>query len=103
MIDQAIGIIRSRSGVSAEEAFERLTRLSQNENMKLHLRRRTDGGGGGAPSASRPAAPSARQAAVASSAMAASIVGPGLAIGHEPPSHLGQVFVVGARVAAQQL
>jgi GAF domain-containing protein len=37
VIDQAIGIIRSRSGVSAEEAFERLTRLSQSENMKLHL------------------------------------------------------------------
>lgn len=36
MIDQAIGIIRSRAGVSAEEAFERLTRISQNENVKLH-------------------------------------------------------------------
>ena len=35
MIDQAIGIIRSRSGVSAEEAFDRLTRLSQTENVKL--------------------------------------------------------------------
>ncbi|ULE33997.1 GAF and ANTAR domain-containing protein [Mycobacterium sp. IDR2000157661] len=37
VIDQAIGIIRSRSGASAEEAFERLTRLSQAENVKLHL------------------------------------------------------------------
>jgi GAF domain-containing protein len=37
VIDQAIGIIRSRSGASSEEAFERLARLSQNENMKLHL------------------------------------------------------------------
>jgi len=37
VIDQAIGIIRSRSGVSAEEAFERLARISQNENVKLHL------------------------------------------------------------------
>lgn len=37
VIDQAIGIIRSRSGASAEEAFERLTRLSQTENVKLHL------------------------------------------------------------------
>jgi len=36
-IDQAIGIIRSRSGVSAEVAFDRLTRLSQAENIKLHL------------------------------------------------------------------
>jgi GAF domain-containing protein len=35
-IDQAIGIIRSRSGGSAEEAFERLTRISQIENVKLH-------------------------------------------------------------------
>src|ERR1700687_397828 len=29
VIDQAIGIIRSRSGASAEEAFDRLTRISQ--------------------------------------------------------------------------
>ena len=36
MIDQAIGIIRSRAGLSAEEAFERLTPLSQDENVKLH-------------------------------------------------------------------
>ncbi|MGX9789789.1 GAF and ANTAR domain-containing protein [Mycobacterium sp. MMS18-G62] len=37
VIDQAVGIIRSRSGVSAEVAFDRLTRLSQTENIKLHL------------------------------------------------------------------
>ena len=37
VIDQAIGIIRSRSGVSAEVAFDRLTRLSQAENIKLYL------------------------------------------------------------------
>jgi GAF domain-containing protein len=37
VIDQAIGIIRSRSGTSAEEAFNRLTRLSQTENVKLHV------------------------------------------------------------------
>jgi len=36
MIDQAIGIVRSRAGVSAEEAFERLTKISQNDNVKLH-------------------------------------------------------------------
>ncbi|MGH3970547.1 MAG: GAF and ANTAR domain-containing protein [Mycobacterium sp.] len=36
-IDQGIGIIRSRTGLSAEEAFERLTRLSQDENAKLHV------------------------------------------------------------------
>jgi GAF domain-containing protein len=36
-IDQAIGIIRSRSGVSAEVAFDRLTRFSQAENIKLHV------------------------------------------------------------------
>ncbi len=37
VIDQAIGIVRSRSGVSAEVAFDRLIRLSQTENVKLHL------------------------------------------------------------------
>jgi AmiR/NasT family two-component response regulator len=37
VIDQAIGIIRSRAGVSAEVAFDRLSRLSQTENVKLHL------------------------------------------------------------------
>jgi GAF domain-containing protein len=37
VIDQAIGVIRSRSGATAEQAFERLTRLSQTENTKLYL------------------------------------------------------------------
>ena len=36
VIDQAIGIIRSRSGDGASEAFERLTQLSQSENVKLY-------------------------------------------------------------------
>ncbi|HSS24288.1 MAG TPA: ANTAR domain-containing protein [Mycobacterium sp.] len=36
VIDQAIGIIRSRSGGSADEAFERLIHISQTENVKLH-------------------------------------------------------------------
>jgi GAF domain-containing protein len=36
-IDQAVGIIRSRAGVSSEEAFERLTRISQNANTKLYV------------------------------------------------------------------
>jgi GAF domain-containing protein len=35
IIDQAIGIIRSRSGVSADEAFDRLREISQRENIKL--------------------------------------------------------------------
>lgn len=35
-IDQAIGIIRSRSGGTAEEAFAVLTRASQNGNIKLN-------------------------------------------------------------------
>lgn len=35
LIDQAIGVIRSRSGASSEEAFDRLTRISQSENVKL--------------------------------------------------------------------
>jgi GAF domain-containing protein len=36
VIDQAIGIIRSRSGSSADEAFERLAHISQTEDIKLH-------------------------------------------------------------------
>lgn len=36
VIDQAIGVIRSRSGASADEAFERLIHISQTENLKLH-------------------------------------------------------------------
>lgn len=36
-IDQAIGIIRARSGVGAQVAFDRLVRMSQTENMKLHV------------------------------------------------------------------
>jgi GAF domain-containing protein len=35
VIDQAIGIIRSRSGGSADEAFDRLKQFSQVENVKL--------------------------------------------------------------------
>ena len=35
VIDQAIGIIRSRSGGSAEEAFDRLRKISQADNIKL--------------------------------------------------------------------
>ena len=37
VIDQAIGIIRSRSGASAQEAFDRLVRMSQSENIKLYV------------------------------------------------------------------
>ncbi|MFZ1162945.1 GAF and ANTAR domain-containing protein [Mycobacterium sp.] len=36
VIDQAIGILRSRSGGGADEAFERLAQLSQSENVKLY-------------------------------------------------------------------
>jgi GAF domain-containing protein len=36
VIDQAIGIIRSRTGATGAEAFARLTRISQSENVKLH-------------------------------------------------------------------
>ena len=35
LIDQAIGIVRSRSGGSADEAFDRLRQLSQHEHTKL--------------------------------------------------------------------
>ncbi|PZS30956.1 MAG: hypothetical protein DLM58_12775 [Pseudonocardiales bacterium] len=34
-IDQAIGILRSRSGGTADEAFARLRQISQSENTKL--------------------------------------------------------------------
>lgn len=37
VIDQAIGIVRSRTGVSAAEAFDRLTNISQSENVKLNV------------------------------------------------------------------
>lgn len=36
VIDQAIGIIRARTGNTAEEAFDRLRQISQTENTKLH-------------------------------------------------------------------
>jgi GAF domain-containing protein len=36
VIDQAIGVIRSRSGATADEAFERLAQISQAENIKVH-------------------------------------------------------------------
>ncbi|MGX7677944.1 ANTAR domain-containing protein [Jatrophihabitans sp. DSM 45814] len=35
IIDQAIGILRSRSGATADEAFTRLRDISQTENVKL--------------------------------------------------------------------
>jgi len=35
IIDQAVGIVRSRSGCNAEEAFARLHTISQNENTRL--------------------------------------------------------------------
>lgn len=35
VIDQAIGIIRSRTGANADEAFDRLKRMSQADNVKL--------------------------------------------------------------------
>ena len=37
VIDRAIGIIRSRAGIGTKEAFDRLTRISQNANTKLHV------------------------------------------------------------------
>jgi GAF domain-containing protein len=35
IIDQAVGLIRGRTGVNAEEAFARLREISMNENTKL--------------------------------------------------------------------
>jgi len=37
IIDQAIGILRARGGISAEEAFDRLVQLSQTDQTKLHV------------------------------------------------------------------
>ena len=37
VIDQAIGILRSRSGCSAEDAFDRLAQMSQKDNVKLRI------------------------------------------------------------------
>lgn len=37
VIDQAIGILRSRSGDTAEDAFTRLTQISQHEHTKLNI------------------------------------------------------------------
>ncbi|WP_373191188.1 ANTAR domain-containing protein, partial [Mycobacterium marinum] len=37
VIDQAIGIIRSRSGDSTDGAFQRLIRISQTDNIKLNV------------------------------------------------------------------
>lgn len=37
VIDQAIGILRSRSGGTEHDAFDRLTRMSQVENVKLRV------------------------------------------------------------------
>lgn len=36
VIDQAIGIIRARTGATPDEAFARLRQISQTENIKLH-------------------------------------------------------------------
>ena len=36
VIDQAIGILISRIGCGADEAFDRLRQISQSENQKLH-------------------------------------------------------------------
>src|SRR6202021_1551073 len=36
VIDQGVGITRSRTGRDADDAFERLTQISQAENVKLH-------------------------------------------------------------------
>ena len=37
VIDQAIGIIRARSGVSTDDGFDRLRQISQSQNTKLHV------------------------------------------------------------------
>lgn len=37
VIDQAIGILRSRNGIGADEAFQRLRTMSQNQHVKLSV------------------------------------------------------------------
>jgi GAF domain-containing protein len=37
VIDQAIGIIRARTGVSTDDGFDRLRQISQSQNTKLHV------------------------------------------------------------------
>jgi len=37
IIDQALGILMSRSGYSADQAFDRLRQLSQTQNTKLSV------------------------------------------------------------------
>ena len=37
IIDQAIGLIRGRTGANADEAFDRLRKISQRDNVKLAL------------------------------------------------------------------
>jgi AmiR/NasT family two-component response regulator len=37
VIDQAIGIIRARAGVSTDDGFDRLRQISQSQNIKLHV------------------------------------------------------------------
>ena len=37
VIDQAIGILRSRSGGTAQNAFDRLIAISQADNVKLRV------------------------------------------------------------------
>jgi ANTAR domain len=37
VIQQAIGIIRARTGVSTDDGFDRLRQISQSEHTKLHV------------------------------------------------------------------
>ena len=53
VIDQAIGIMMSRSGVSADEAFARLRELSQQEHTKVAVVAERHRAGGGAPGPGR--------------------------------------------------
>lgn len=37
VIDQAIGIIRARTGVNTDDGFDRVRQISQSQNAKLHV------------------------------------------------------------------
>ena len=101
MIDQAIGILGSRTGESAEEAFHRLRQISQSENVKLAVITQDSGGGGPA----RRRQP--QRYVTAWSGWAGRNLRDRreelrtcLGLGDEATGHVGQVVVMGAGVAA---
>ena len=101
VIDQAIGIIRSRSGGSAEEAFDRLTQISQAENVKLRVvaERLVDEAVSRARARRR--VPGAAPRRVGSQlGQGRHQLGPGAAVGHQPLGEVGEVLAGGVGIAS---